>query len=326
MLYICLLIIERLKMNNIFPLHDQIVGFSRGLFSTWIYHRRFNTLFDCGEGVSTTLCNRVFGIKRILLSHGHADHIAGLVNLLNIRNLGAGDQHAELKIYYPQENVLLEYMREYLKKTQRDLSFPLKWIAIKPQQLIELEEQKGRVYIKTFKTLHSQKQLSVGYNVIEVRRKLKEKYINASQQELNEKIIKHGRDEVSYDYEKIVFTYGGDSRPIDPLLIEESLYLCHECTYLDSIDDERNYRQHSCLEDVIVTADKAKVKNLLLFHTSLRYSLDELRIAAQKVLLRLGSKCKVFILFGDSLINVNENQILKGFRKAAKLKDLKVTG
>jgi len=95
-------------MNRpVFPLQDQLRGFSRALFSTWIYHRRFNILFDAGEGISSYLLNRVFGIRKIFLSHGHADHIAGLTNLINIRNLGAGDQTAQLIIYYPRNNQLI---------------------------------------------------------------------------------------------------------------------------------------------------------------------------------------------------------------------------
>ena len=135
-------------MNSpLFPLQDQLKGFSRALFSTWLYHKRFNILFDCGEGVATALQNRVFGIRRIFLSHGHADHIAGLVNLLNIRNLGAGDQTAPLQIYYPNNNKLLEFMIDYLVRTQKDLSFPLTWIPIEPNQSFRLEDQKGYIYI-----------------------------------------------------------------------------------------------------------------------------------------------------------------------------------
>ena len=194
-----------------FPLQDQLRGYSRALFSNWLYHKRFNILFDAGEGVSTSLMNKVFGIRRVFLSHGHADHIAGLVNLLNIRNLGAGDQTADLKVYYPAENKLLEYMIDFLMKTQKNLTFNIEWIPLNENEIIQLEDQKGRIYIKTFKTEHSPKQLSLGYNVIEIRRKLKSGLENLSQKEINELVWKNGRDSVAEDYEKIVFTYGGDS-------------------------------------------------------------------------------------------------------------------
>ena len=286
-----------------FPLQDQLTGFSRALFSTWIYHRRFNILFDAGEGVATKLQNRVFGIRRIFLSHGHADHIAGLVNLLNIRNLGAGDQTAELKIYYPKNNRLIEIIKDYLGKTQNDLSFPLEWIPIEENLEIELDDQKSKLFIRTFKTKHSQKQLSLGYNVIEIRRKLKEEFQGKTQSEINRVVLELGKDAVAEEVEHKIFTYGGDSRPINPELIKHSQFLCHECTYLAAEDDERNFQQHSLLKEVLEVADKAEVDTLLLFHTSLRYNLEALREKVIKEVEAFKPNCRVLILYGDLFLD-----------------------
>ena len=285
------------------PLQDQLRGFSRALFSTWIYHRRFNILFDAGEGVATSLFNRVFGIRRIFLSHGHADHIAGLVNLINIRNLGAGDQTANLKIYYPKNNRLIELIREYLARTQNDLSFPLEWIGIEENEEIPLEDQKGRIFIRTFKTKHSNRQLSLGYNVIEIRRKLKEKYQGLPQKDLNEVIWTKGKDEIAQEFEKIIFSYGGDSRPINPDDVRGSKFLCHECTYLSIEDDERNFQQHSHLEEVLQMAKQAEIETLLLFHTSLRYSLDMLKDQVLRGIERVKPDCRVLVLYGDCMLD-----------------------
>ncbi len=287
-------------MNELlFPLQDQLKGFSRALFSTWLYHKRFNILFDCGEGVSTALQNRVFGIRRIFLSHGHADHIAGLVNLLNIRNLGAGDQTAPLHIYYPNNNKLLEYMIDYLTRTQKDLSFPLNWIPIEAGETLKLEDQKGYIYIKTFETKHSQRQLSLGYNIYETRRRLKPEYVGLSQFQLNKIIREKGKDEIAEDFDKIIFSYGGDSRPINPSDIKESLFLCHEATYICKEDDERNFQQHSFLEEALIVAKEAKVGNLLLIHSSLRYNLEEYFEAINELKQKLDIDFKVILLYGD---------------------------
>lgn len=291
-----------------FPLQDQLRGYSRALFSNWLYHKRFNILFDAGEGVSTSLMNKVFGIRRVFLSHGHADHIAGLVNLLNIRNLGAGDQTADLKVYYPAENKLLEYMIDFLMKTQKNLTFNIEWIPLNENEIIQLEDQKGRIYIKTFKTEHSPKQLSLGYNVIEIRRKLKSGLENLSQKEINELVWKNGRDSVAEDYEKIVFTYGGDSRPILPEKIKDSLFLCHECTYINEEDDERGFKQHSFLREVIETAKNANVSNLLLMHTSLRYTLEDLQKAILNAINEIKPACRVLLLYGDNFFDTDNLQ------------------
>lgn len=304
-----------------YPLQDQLQGFSRALFSTWLYHRRFNILFDAGEGVATTLCNRVFGIRRIFLSHGHADHIAGLVNLVNIRNLGGGDQTASLRIYFPKNNRLLEFLRDYLRKTQPVLSFKLEWIALDADQIIELEDQRSRVFIRTFKTEHSQKQLSLGYNIIEKRRKLRSQYQGLSQKELNAVILEKGRDEIAETVEQIIFSYGGDSRPINPDLVRGSLFLCHEATYMSVEDDERNFQQHSFLDDVLVTAAEAEVKTVLLFHTSLRYNLDELRGRIKEGIERIKPNCRVLVMYGDSIVDPIKNNIWRGRGKKRKIKN-----
>jgi len=306
-----------------YPLQDQLQGFSRALFSTWLYHRRFNILFDAGEGVATALCNRVFGIRRIFLSHGHADHIAGLVNLINIRNLGAGDQTACLRIYFPKNNRLLEFLRDYLKKTQPDLSFELEWIPLEADQVVELDDQRSRVFLRTFKTRHSQKQLSLGYNIIEKRRKLRPQYQGLLQKDLNAVIVEKGREEIAEDVEQIIFSYGGDSRPINPDFIRGSLFLCHEATYMSVEDDERNFQQHSLLDEVLTTAAAAEVETVLLFHTSLRYNLDELRGRVKEAIERINPGCRVLVMYGDSIVDPVENDIWRGRGKKRKIKNNK---
>ncbi len=299
----------------LFPLQDQLKGFSRALFATWIYHKRFNILFDAGEGVSTGLFNKVFGIRRIFLSHGHADHIAGLVNLLNIRNLGAGDQTATLKIYHPENNRLIDILKEYLGKTQPGLSFGLEWTPLKAGQIIKLEDQKSRIFVKTFKTKHSHKQLSLGYNVIETRRRLKEEFSNKSQSEINSLVFEKGRDAIAEDYEKILFTYGGDARPMNPDDFRESGFLCHECTYLANEDDERDFQQHSIINEVFDVAEAAEVENLLLFHFSLRYTREQVREKIEALVEKKKTKFKVIVLYGDQLFDAMNPETLKSRKR-----------
>lgn len=297
--------------RNSFMIQENLRGFSRALFSTWLYHRRFNILFDAGEGVSTLLLNRVFGIRRIFLSHGHADHIAGLINLVNIRNLGAGDQTTELIIYYPKNNTLIELVKNYLSQTQSELSFALSWKPIEAEEQIFLDSRRGKTYLKSFRTQHSHKQLSLGYNIYESRRRLRPEFQGRPQQEINDAIWKIGKEKVAENFEQIIFSYGGDSRPIKPSLVEKSLLLCHECTYLNTADDERNFQQHSILGEVLETAKAADVKTLLLFHLSLRYNPEEVRDAVQEAMKKIKAEFRVFILYGDRFLDPSEPQTFK---------------
>ncbi|MBF0406809.1 MAG: MBL fold metallo-hydrolase [Candidatus Riflebacteria bacterium] len=291
----------------ILPMQEPFKGFSRALFSTWIYLRRFNLLFDAGEGVATSLLNRVFGIRKIFLSHGHIDHIAGLVNLVNIRNLGAGDQTAGLDIYYPKNNILIERVQNYLSLTQSELSFNLKWKPLDVEEKIELDQKRGKTFIKTFRTMHSHKQLSLGYNIVEFRRRLKAEFVGKSQEEINKAIWSSGKDNVSESFEQIIFTYGGDSRPIDHNMFKDSLLLCHESTYLHPDDDERNFQQHSILSEVMETAQKGRVKNLLLFHLSLRYSVDDVKQMIIREINKKQPDYKIIFLYGDRIFDPLDN-------------------
>ncbi len=300
------------EMNrNAFSVGESLRGFSRALFSTWLYHRRFNILFDAGEGVASYLLNRVFGIRKIFLSHGHADHIAGLVNLINIRNLGAGDQTTELEIFYPRNNLLIEMMKNYLSQTQNELSFGLFWKPIEAGEDLQIDSRRGKTFLRTFRTQHSHKQLSLGYNIVEFRRRLKHEFVGKSQVEINECIRKLGKEHVAESFEQKIFSYGGDSRPINPDLVKGSLLLCHECTYLKMDDDERNFQQHSVMEEVLQVAQAAEVKALLLFHLSLRYSLEEIRECLQTAVRKMGVPIRVFFLHGDRFYEVNDS----GFSK-----------
>ncbi len=70
----------------------KILSYSKALYSSWLYYSPDRLLFDAGESVSSIMGNKSFAIERVFLSHGHTDHIAGLVGLINIRNSAMGDK------------------------------------------------------------------------------------------------------------------------------------------------------------------------------------------------------------------------------------------
>ncbi len=57
----------------------------RGLSAQVIQHDEYRFLIDCGEGTQRQLLQSGIGFKRlnrILITHGHLDHILGLAGLL----------------------------------------------------------------------------------------------------------------------------------------------------------------------------------------------------------------------------------------------------
>src|SRR5690606_17395171 len=118
---------------------DQLLfGFSKALYSTWVFYKPDHLLLDCGEGAATALGNGGYGIEKVLLTHGHMDHISGIPVLLGTRAAGMGDPQKPLHIYYPHGDRLVLQMREYIFGSFRNLPFHLEWIALNAGDKITL--------------------------------------------------------------------------------------------------------------------------------------------------------------------------------------------
>jgi ribonuclease Z len=72
----------------------------RGLSAHMILHRHYRFLIDCGEGTQQQILRSGLGFKRlekVLLTHGHLDHILGLGGLAS--TLGRWEMLEKLQIY-----------------------------------------------------------------------------------------------------------------------------------------------------------------------------------------------------------------------------------
>ena len=72
----------------------------RGLSSAIVLHREYRFMIDCGEGTQRQLLSSGLGFKRldkILLTHGHLDHILGLGGLIS--TLGRWEMIPDIDIY-----------------------------------------------------------------------------------------------------------------------------------------------------------------------------------------------------------------------------------
>ncbi len=257
----------------------KLLIYSKGLYSTWIYYSPDRILFDAGEGASSILGNKAFAIKRVFLSHGHADHIAGLVGLVNIRNNAMGDKEKELAIYYPRGNYLVSEMMAFLARTNKRLNYDLEWIPLQEGDRVELLSGQIPRYVEAFPTVHVHNETSLGYNIVEVRHRLRPELAGAPQEEIVKLVREKGREAVSETYDQRLFSYGGDSVAIKPAYIEGTEVLCHDTTFLD--DQDRKEYKHATLAEAIATARDAKVKKeLICFHISSRYKAKLKEISA----------------------------------------------
>ncbi len=248
----------------------RLLIYSKALYSSWVYYSPDRILFDAGEGASSILGNKTFAIRRIFLSHGHADHIAGLVGLVNIRNNALGDTEKELTIYYPKGNHLISEMMAFLARTNRRLNYDLAWVPLEPGDRIELLSGQMPRYIEAFPTVHVHSEVSLGYNVVEVRHRLKPELAGASQEEIVARVRSEGKESVSEFYDQKLFSYGGDSVGIKPAHVAETEVLCHDTTFLDE-RDRKEYKHASLTEAIACARDAHVKKELICFHISSRY-------------------------------------------------------
>jgi len=255
--------------------------YSKALYSTWVYYAPDRILFDCGEGVSSLLENKVFAVKHVFLSHGHADHIAGLMGLINIRNNAMGDHEKELRVHYPAGSHFVSELIHYFARTNRNLQYELEWI---PMQVGDRVTQlAGRMprYIEAFGTIHARGEPSLGYNVCEVRRRLRAEYRGLPQEEIVALVRQGKKDEISEEYTQFLFSYGGDSVPLNPASVRGTEVLLHEATFL--ADEDRKEYKHATVWEALDVARKAEVeKELIVFHISSRYRGD-LRSTARQI-------------------------------------------
>ena len=87
-----------------------ITAYSTALFSTWIFVEQYSTLFDCGDGVVSSLLQKSRKIKHVFITHPDRDHVTGLVqfNQLNGRN--------GLTIHYPKDSGSFPALADFTAK------------------------------------------------------------------------------------------------------------------------------------------------------------------------------------------------------------------
>jgi ribonuclease Z len=124
--------------------------------------------------------------------------------------------------------------------------------------------------VEVFPTEHVNNEVSLGYNIVEVRHRLKPSLAGLVQEDIIARVRSEGREAVSEDYHQKLFSYGGDSVGIKPAYIADTEVLCHDTTFLDEAD--RNEYKHATLAEAIACARAARVKkHLYCIHISSRY-------------------------------------------------------
>ncbi len=249
-------------------------------------------LFDCGEGCQLALQKAKVSpmkIKRICISHWHADHFSGLLPLIETMHLFGRTE--KLEVYGPEASRFIDSLLE--------LSYLGFGFEIETKDAGTDEKEKlfsGTDYdIFSIPVKHSVP--AVGYMFAEKDRWNinigKAKRIGLKGhilQEIKEKgkIIFRGRtiriDDVARLTAGRKIIYSGDTKPCEQLFLEKPDLLLHDGTFVE--EDDVKFYSHSSAQQVAKLAKKYRIRRLVLTHLSRRYKTEKPLLNAVRPIFR----------------------------------------
>jgi ribonuclease Z len=270
----------------------------RGLSGQIVSHNEYRFLIDCGEGTQRQILQSGTGFKRltrVLLTHGHLDHILGLGGLLS--TFLRWEAIEELEIFGGRSTLDRVHTLLYdvvLRGNQPPM--PLKMQEIKPGIIFEADD----FTVTAFPVTHRGPDC-LGFIFEE---KAKQPFLAQKADELgvpfgpergvlvsgNAITLTDGRritpDEVLGAWEKgSKLVVVGDAGRTDNLLevCKDADGLVIESTYLDEEADMARQFSHLTARMGAELAIKAGVKKLILTHVSRRYREKDVVTEAQSI-------------------------------------------
>lgn len=223
--------------------------------------------------------------NRILLSHMHIDHMGGIPLYRSVRQMR---KLAEPTIYVPESGVsdLRNIIHAY-HLAERSEMHKLNVIGVKHGDAFAIGKSR---FVEVFSAKHRLD--SVGYTVIEVKRKLKQEYAHLTATEVSVLSKKLKPEEFMNNVETRLLTYVGDST-IDtiaenPEILSAEVVLL-EATHLGSdITPEKSKEYgHTHLSQIVDLYRKMpeafSCKHIILKHFSLRYTTDIIKAEIDKI-------------------------------------------
>ncbi|HLB44483.1 MAG TPA: MBL fold metallo-hydrolase [Candidatus Limnocylindrales bacterium] len=281
---------------------DVLVGYSRGLYSNWLWHRSLHLVVDAGEGLQLGLGARVVSPTHLLITHGHADHVLGLAGFVAARRFGMGDPMKPLTIVHPEGARGVDSARATLERHWPREPFPLEWTPVGPGA--ELPLGKGKV-LRAFAADHASADVALGYLVVERRHRLRAEYAGRPESEIRRLVADEGRERLLESFDHVLFAHTGDTMPLDPALFAWADLLVHDATFLEA--DDRRERIHATTEEALVTAREAGAKRLVLHHLSVRYERDQAIPALRRQVAALGYGGECWLLDDRAFIRLSGN-------------------
>lgn len=285
-----------------------ITGFSTALFSTWYFIEELGLLFDAGDGVAATLLQKSRKIKHIFISHPDRDHITGL---FQIRQLNAREGGYPF-VYYPKDSGSFPAMDRFMSKFDPHTKENI-WI---PLSSVQDSWIKNGIVVRSVRNEHIEAPLetikSLSFDVMEIKRKLKDDFKHISPKELQKIRLEKGADFITEEKTQSILSYSGDTPVRDFDRWKNSKILIHEATFLDDsvkTNPHRKKNEHSILKEVIEMVAASKVEQLILGHFSSRYSKEQIKMAVEQAAQKHKLTIPIFCVFpGEVMHNILEQK------------------
>lgn len=244
----------------------EVIGYSVAGEETVVAIPQLDVCFDIGKAP-----DQIIPINNILLTHGHMDHAAGIAYYLSHRNFCGQSPGTILS---PQN--LLGPIREIIDAWGRldGNKVPANLVGVKAGDEYQI---KPNLFARVFPTKHSRG--SVGYSVIEKRKKIKPEYAGLTGPQIVE--LKKQGIEIDYPLEIPIVTYLGDTKYVDFSQLEyisQSRILIAECTfYIDEHTGRAEAGRHMHINEFAALIEKLKNEHIIVTHTTQRTPMWEIR-------------------------------------------------
>jgi len=243
-----------------------IIGYSVAGEETVVAMPQLDVCFDIGKAP-----NQVISINHILLTHGHMDHAAGIAYYLSHRNFSGqspGTILAPTNLLGPMKEIIDAWSRLDGNKVPANL------VGVKAGDEYQI---KPNLFTRVFPTKHSKG--SVGYTVLEKRKKIKPEYAKLKGPQIVE--LKKQGIEIDYPLEIPIVTYLGDTQNVDfsqLKYIVESKILIAECTFYETEHSGRaEAGRHMHIKEFAELIEKLQNEHIVITHTTQRTSMREIR-------------------------------------------------
>lgn len=251
----------------------EILGYSVAGEESVVGMPQLDVCFDIGKAP-----DQVIPIPHVLLTHGHMDHAAGIAYYLSHRNFCGMSPGVVLT---PPNTV--DYIQQILQAWNRldGNRIPAKLVPVRPGDEYPI---KPNLFVRVFPTKHVRE--SVGFCVLERRKKLRPEYADLSGQEIV--ALKKKGVTIDIPLQIPIVSYLGDTQYVDYSQLDyiaNSRILIAECTFFEDDHSGRaDAGRHMHIDEFGPMLGRMNNEYVILTHLTQRTSIGQARDMLKKKL------------------------------------------